>query len=176
MNLRRISDEVFVAEDRIVRLDAAAIEFVKRQASVSSRRRARICAHRSSDDSLHEMLIAMSEESYIHPHKHLAKTESFHIVEGEVDVVLFDDSGAVEEIVELGALGSGRPFFYRLADSRYHTLMLGTPWLVVHEVTNGPFRREETLLAPFAPPETDAAATAAYRADVGARAAAHRKR
>jgi cupin fold WbuC family metalloprotein len=175
VKLREINDEVFVADGPVVRLDREAIDFVKAHAAANSRKRARICAHASSDDALHEMIIAISDQSYIHPHKHLAKVESFHIVEGAVDVVIFDDAGAVQDVVEMGATGaldSGRCFYYRLADSRYHTLLLRTPWLIVHEVTNGPFRREETLLAPFAPQEGDAAAIPAYLADVAARAAA----
>lgn len=174
MNLEKINDEVFVARDAIVRLDASAVDFVKRQALANTRKRARICAHRSTDDTLHEMLIAISDQSYIHPHRHVGKVESFHVVEGTVDVVIFDDTGAVAEVIELGDRDSGRSFYYRLAESRFHTLLLGTPWLVVHEVTNGPFRREETLLAPFAPDESDRSAIPPYLADVAARAAAHR--
>jgi hypothetical protein len=35
--------------------------------------------------------------------------------------------------------------------------------LVVHEVTNGPFDKAQTVLAPFAPLEDDASAALAYR-------------
>lgn len=172
MNLRRVNDEVFVAEGKVIRLDQASIEFVKDRAGANARQRARICAHADSEDALHEMLIAISDRSYIHPHKHLAKVESFHIVEGAVDVVIFDDAGAVQDVVEMGDRESGRCFYYRLADSRFHTLLLRTPWLVVHEVTNGPFRPSETLLAPFAPAEGEREAIRAYLAEVAERAAA----
>jgi cupin fold WbuC family metalloprotein len=155
MNLRKISEEVFVAEDSIVRLGDEEIAFLKRQAQANVRKRARICAHKSNDDALHEMLIAMSAVSYIHPHKHLAKSESFHVVEGEVDVVVFDDTGTVVDVIQLGAIRSGRKFFYRLAESAFHTLLIRTEFLVVHEVTNGPFDRNRTVLAPFAPTEDE---------------------
>jgi cupin fold WbuC family metalloprotein len=151
--LRKINDEVFVADDAIVRLGADQVEFLKQQASKSPRRRSRICAHRHSDDALHEMLIALCADSYVHPHKHVNKSESFHIIEGRLDVVVFDDSGAVMEVIELGDASSGRPFFYRLADSLFHTLLIRSDFLIMHEVTNGPFTAGDALVAPFAPPE-----------------------
>jgi cupin fold WbuC family metalloprotein len=154
MSIRRINDEVFVAEGSIVRFGAAEIAFVKEKAAASARRRARICAHQDSDELLHEMLIGIAPDSYIHPHRHTAKVESFHVVEGVVDVVIFDDAGAVREVVPLGVGDPSRSFFYRLSESAFHTLLIRSDWLVIHEVTNGPFRREETVLAPFAPDES----------------------
>lgn len=153
MRLRKVNDEVYVADEPIVRMGPGEIAFVKEEARKSPRRRARICAHRSNDDALHEMLIAISSASYIHPHRHIGKAESFHIVEGEVDVAVFDEAGTVVDVIELGAMGSGRSFYYRLSDSAFHTLLIRSEFLVVHEVTNGPFDRARTVLAPFAPPE-----------------------
>jgi cupin fold WbuC family metalloprotein len=171
IRLRKVNDEVFVAEAQIVRVGAPQIAFLKRQAGSNARGRARICAHRSNDDRLHEMLIAISSASYIHPHKHLGKVESFHVVEGMVDVVMFDDSGAVVDIVELGAVSTGRNFYYRLSDSVFHTLLIHGDFLVVHETTNGPFVREETILAPFAPPEARREEALSYIAGVSHAAA-----
>jgi cupin fold WbuC family metalloprotein len=65
-----------------------------------------------------------------------------------VDVVVFDDNGAVADIIELGNPTTGRFFFYRLAQGAFHTLPLKTDLLVVHEVTNGLFSREQNLPAP----------------------------
>ena len=52
-------------------------------------------------------------------------------------------------------LTSGRKFFYRLPPSHYHTLMIHSDVLVFHEITNGPFLPEDTILADWAPEETD---------------------
>lgn len=166
-HLRKINNEVFVADESIVRLGAEQIYFLKQQALLSSRKRARICTHRSSDDSLHEMLIAISSESYIHPHKHARKVESFHIVEGLVDVVVFDDAGAILDVVEMGDLSTRKNFYYRLSDSLFHTLIIRSDFLVMHEVTNGPFVANETILAAFAPPESCHDEALAYLEDLG---------
>ena len=173
MNLHRINDEVFVAADPIVRFGDEEIAFVKRQAQASPRKRARICAHRTNDDTLHEMLIALASTSYIHPHRHLEKAESFHVIEGEVDVAIFDGTGNIVDVIELGPAGSGRRFFYRLSDSAFHTLLIRSDVLVIHEVTNGPFAPGRTLLAPFAPSEDQADKAIAYMARVSGDVARH---
>ena len=99
------------------------------------------------------MLIAISSASYIRPHRHLDKSESFHVVDGIADVAIFDDSGNVTDVIALGPLASGRAFFYRLSESAFHTLLIRSDVLVIHEVTNGPFAPERTIVAPFAPSE-----------------------
>lgn len=151
LNLRRVNDEVFIALDRIVTVGSDAVTFVKAQALANDRKRARICAHRTSVDPLHEMLIAITPDSYIRPHRHRDKSESFHIVEGAVDVIVFDEAGGVSKIVALGAPNSERDFFYRLEPGVFHTLVIRTPILVVHEVTNGPFSPDQTEFATWAP-------------------------
>lgn len=171
MKLQKINNEVFVAEEAIVRLGGEEIAFLKRQAQISPRKRARICAHKSNDEALHEMVIAISADSYIHPHRHVGKAESFHIIDGEVDVVVFDDSGAVSDVIQLGPSGSGRCFYYRLSESRFHTLLIRSDFLIVHEVTNGPFDRDRTVLAPFAPGEEKGDEVRVYMQGVGRQAA-----
>ena len=171
MNLRKVNDEVFIALDPIVKVGQEELAFLKRQAADNQRKRARICAHKTNDDALHEMLIAISAKSYIHPHKHLGKSESFHIVDGIVDVVVFDDGGEIREIIELGDARSGRNFYYRLSESAFHTLLIRTDFLVVHEVTNGPFSRDKTVLADFAPAEEELAKAGTYIKQVALRAA-----
>jgi cupin fold WbuC family metalloprotein len=168
MKLHKVNDEVFVAEDAIVRCGDTDIEFLKRQAQSAPRKRARICAHKTNDDPLHEMLIVIAAASYIRPHRHPRKSESFHIVEGEVDVAVFDDSGAITDVIQLGPPGSGRNFFYRLSHSAFHTLLIRSDFLVIHEVTNGPFDPAGSVQADFAPAETDLPAARTYMQKVAA--------
>jgi cupin fold WbuC family metalloprotein len=162
MNLHKASEEVYVALDPIVRLGSEEVAFLKDVATRSPRRRARICAHKTNDDALHEMLIAIAGDSYIRPHKHFGKSESFHIVEGLVDVAVLDEGGKLVDVIELGAPGSGRRFYYRLGESAFHTLVIRSEFLVMHEVTNGPFDPKQSAAAGFAPDENDKPAARAY--------------
>jgi|TARA_Y100000310_G_scaffold338360_1_gene427773 cupin fold WbuC family metalloprotein len=150
----KVSNEVFVANNPLVTLDQKHIDFLKKQMDKSNRKRARICAHTSIGDSLHEMLIAISSKSYIHPHKHQQKVESYHVIEGDLDVVMFDDIGNILDVIELGCNSKSNSFFFRFTDSVFHTLHIKGDYAVLHEVTNGPFIPENTILAPFSPDES----------------------
>lgn len=87
------------------------------------------------------------------PHKHVNKSESFHVISGEVDVILFEENGAVSQAIRMGEFASGGRFYYRLNEPRYHTLLIRSDVLVFHEVTTGPFRREDTIFASWSPEE-----------------------
>lgn len=161
-HLSCIGNGIYQSNMEIVKISQDDINFIKNAAKNVERKRARICAHISNDQPLHEMMIALCNDSYIHPHRHLGKSESFHIVEGMVDVVVMNDDGSVKEVVKLGDHSTGRNFYYRLSNAFFHTLIIHTAMLVVHEVTNGPFVQEQTELAPFAPNESDTSAAVKY--------------
>jgi cupin fold WbuC family metalloprotein len=174
MTLAQASPDVFVAQGPIVTVGPCDLAMLKAAASASPRRRARINAHPDGEDTLHEMIIAIDAASYIRPHKHPGKSESFHIIEGEVDVVLFGDEGELEGIVELGAAGGHRAFYYRMSKPIFHTLIVRSGILVVHEITDGPFRPTATVFAEFAPGDRDTDAAQAYQAELIQRVAAMR--
>jgi len=160
---QKLNEEVLVASGPIVRVGRTDIESLKQQALDNPRQRIRICAHPNTTDRLHEMLIVHTRGAYVRPHKHLNKSEAVHIIEGEVDMVFFDDLGKVTEVAQLGEYGTGRDFYYRVAAPLYHTLLITSRFLVFHEVTNGPFRREDTIFPAWAPEERDHAACAAFQ-------------
>ena len=148
--LKKVNDEVYNATEPIIRLDRRAVEFIRECALRNPRGRARICAHRSPGERLHEMLIAITAASYVRPHRHHEKSESFHLVDGEAEVVVLSEDGSVEDVI---ALGPGANFYYRLDAPRYHTVLPGSSVLVIHETTNGPFDPAQTDWAAFAPAE-----------------------
>jgi cupin fold WbuC family metalloprotein len=155
MRTKAVSREVLYPDEAVVKVAGAELAVLKAGALANERRRMRLCAHRSPQDALHEMLIALGRDTYIRPHKHGGKSESFHVIEGQADVVFFDDAGGVTGAIALGERGSGRYFYYRLADPWYHCVLVNSPVFVFHETTNGPFDPEQTTFAPWAPLEDD---------------------
>src|SRR5207237_5887111 len=103
-----ITPEVFIADSEIVRVSQEDIEFLKQKVKTSPRGRVRLCAHPGNTDLLHEMFIVLCEETYIRPHRHFNKSESFHILEGAADIVLFDEHGHIEEVIPMGDIASGK--------------------------------------------------------------------
>jgi cupin fold WbuC family metalloprotein len=156
---QKISDEVFIATDAIVRVDNRAVEFIKAKAIASPRGRARICAHKDASNKLHEMIIALCRDSYIRPHRHHDKVESFHLIEGRADIVIFNTDGSILDIVKLG---KDDCFYYRLDTPHYHTLVIHSPLLVIHEITNGPFNVQAADFAIFSPADHDKVQSAEY--------------
>lgn len=163
MNLVRKSPEVFLAEGPIATIGAEEIAILKAAVVKSSKGRVRINVHVRGDDRLHEMFIAIRPESYIRPHKHPTKSESFHLVYGSVDIVVFEDGGQIRQIVPLSVGDPKRAFYYRMSEPFFHTLVIHSDMLVVHEITNGPFEPTETVFAPFAPQDSDVPAATAYQ-------------
>jgi cupin fold WbuC family metalloprotein len=98
------------------------------------------------------MLIVLSGEVYIRPHRHLNKPESFHLLEGEVSAIFFDDDGLPVREERLGRK-AGEPFIYRVTHPVFHTQLVWSEHIVFYECTRGPFLKEETEFASWAPEE-----------------------
>ena len=171
MNLTQKSPEVYLADGPVSIIGKDDIGVIEKALKTAPRGRVRINVHPGGEDLLHEMFIAMSGKSYIHPHKHISKSESFHLVHGKVDIVVLDDAGEIIRVVPLAANGDGGAFYYRMSAPLYHTLLIRSDTLVIHEITNGPFRKGESVMADFAPPETETAAVAAYLSELSRRVA-----
>lgn len=153
MSIRATSDEVFLATGGIVQVRAEDVATVKAKGTTNARKRARLCAHPGPEDRLHEMLIVLDRGTYIRPHRHGGKAESFHIIEGELDVVVFHDDGSIREVVRMGPYGTAKAFYYRIMEPCYHSVLIHTPFALFHETTNGPFNRADTEFAPWSPAE-----------------------
>jgi len=149
------SIEVIQATNEITKVRRQDLQVIKDNATRSSKLRSRICAHKSSTDKLHEMIITLNRGSYIRPHRHAQKAESFHIIEGLAYVVIFEDNGAIADVIALGDYHSQRNFYYRVDAPLFHTVVVLSDQLVFHETTTGPFNKEETIVAAWSPAEED---------------------
>lgn len=154
-DLKEVAPGIFYRQpgaSGILMADRTIVDFLKSAAARSPTRRARVCAHESPQADQHDMLIASRRDTYVAPHRHLNRSESFMIVEGEVDLLLFDEAGAVTGIVAMAAPGSARPFFYRMPVGRFHSLAIRSDVLVFLESTRGPFDPAQNENAAWAPP------------------------
>ena len=157
INVRRESAEVLYPDEEIVFVGSADLEELKRLALQNPRQRVRLCTHRTPNDALHEMFIVHMRDCYVRPHKHVGKSESMTVLEGSVDMVLFDEDGSIRDVIPMGAPGSGRIFYQRLSDPIYHMLIIRSEFLVFHESTEGPFLRENTVFPDWAPADQGSA-------------------
>ena len=161
MALIEVTPEILVASGDVTLIGAAELEQVKRMALASPSGRARICAHQKSSDALHEMLIAMGGGRYVRPHAHYGKSESFHMVEGELTIVLFANDGRIQQLVDLSATGA-QSLYYRLSSPTVHTVVLRTALAVFHETTNGPFRPSDAYFPAWSPDERNTSGASVF--------------
>jgi len=155
---KKTGEGVWAASGGLVVAGPDEVAFLKENVRGVERRRARICAHADDQELLQDMLILLERGTYVRPHLHRDKAESLCVIEGEADAVFFDDAGAITEAITIGPAHTGRQFFYRISSPRFHTLLLRSDHFIFHETTTGPFRREFTQAAPWAPEEGDPAA------------------
>ncbi len=167
---------VWITDDRMVLADKELLDFLKAQVPSSPFNRVRLCAHKDPNDSIHEMIIVLGKDTYVRPHRHVNKTESFHVIEGAADAVFFDDNGDIADVVFLGAANTDGTFFYRLTESRYHTQIIRSPFLVVHEVTSGPFNRCDTEFPIWSSDITDNHTRTEFFRELTSRVAEFRRR
>ncbi len=146
---------VFHNTEDIIEVGASRLDELVRAAAAEPLRRSRICLHRSPDDLTQEMIIALWQDSYVPPHRHTAKSESFHIIRGALDIVFFNDTSEITRVVSLGEPGGNKPFVYRLSADYWHTVLVRTEVAVFHETTTGPFSKNHSAIASWAPGPAD---------------------
>ncbi|WP_078130243.1 WbuC family cupin fold metalloprotein [Leptospira alexanderi] len=151
----KVSEEVYHSTESLLGIQKGDIQKLIEIAKKTKRQRARICSHFNRDEQLQEMFIVHPKGAYVRPHKHLGKPESMMILEGEVDFITFDDNGNIENAMNMGAYHTGKIFYDSMRSSVYHTLLIRSEWLVFLEITKGPFRKEDTIFAPWSPEEND---------------------
>ena len=129
-----------INESGVFVLDTAVIESLKQAARSSPLRRARICLHSNWDSPVQEMIIALCRDSIVEPHRHPAhKPESYHLVEGAMDVNIFDSAGRCIQQIQLRQDGA---LMYRIRGEVWHQPIAVSEYAVYHEVYTGPFYKE----------------------------------
>lgn len=168
--LKKLAEEVYAIETGIAHFGKEEIQFVKDHVWATQRKRVRICMHNNIEEKLHEMLVCYVKETYVRPNRH-TKDESLHIIHGSADFIFLDEVGNPTCVVPLGESKSGKNFYLRVPKGVYHTLVIRSDIIVIHESISGPFRREDTEFAPWAPEETMKAEVVDYQnnlADIAA--------
>jgi cupin fold WbuC family metalloprotein len=157
---------------------ARDIGYFKSMALQSPRNRYRLCLHTDHNHLTQEMVICLKGFNYFPPHLHPGnRSESYHMIEGQMDVYLLDAAGGLIDIVKLGAptangvKGEPRDYMYRLSEPIYHLMIPRSEWTIYHEVLTGPWSKDSVVCyAPFAPSEDDVEEVEEYIREITGRA------
>ena len=144
-DITKLQDNVFVHNGEISILNKSIINYVKNAAEQSPLKRARINFHHSDHDSVHEMIIVAHKDGIIPPHSHpIDKPESYHVIEGVLQVSIFNNDGALKETFVLKH--DEHPKMYRIQGGVWHQPIPVTEWVIYHEVATGPFNKEKDVI------------------------------
>jgi len=137
-NVLRNSSDVFL-------LDEDIITKLKNIAKEHPLKRARICLHESLDNKVHEMVIVARKDAILNPHKHPSKKpESYHVIEGKLKVLIFNDDGSIKDKFFLSS--NSHPKMYRIKGDIWHQPIPVSEWVVYHEVATGPFLKSDDVI------------------------------
>ena len=130
------------------------LDQLSREAAGSARLRKNLNMHDDYADPCQRLFNAMEIGSYIRPHRHIdpPKTECFMAVRGKMALVVFDDEGKVEQIVQFGDDCDVKAI--ELSAGQWHSLLVLEPGSIFFETKPGPYAPlSDKDFAPWAPPE-----------------------
>jgi cupin fold WbuC family metalloprotein len=140
------------------------IDSVSQLAGRSPRRRMNHNFHSNAEDNPHRFLNVLLRDTYIRPHRHAdpPKAESFIVLEGAADIVIFDDKGSVTARYTLGQSSSeGHLWGIDLSPGIWHTVIARSERVICFEVKPGPWLpATDKEFAAWAPAEGDPSAGA----------------
>jgi cupin fold WbuC family metalloprotein len=107
------------------------------------------------EDPVNRLLNAIEPTSYICPHRHLdpPQEEAFLVLRGSGALILFQEEGAIEEIVPLD--GRRQSWGVDIPAGWYHSIVARESGSVFYEVKRGPYDPSvKKDFAPWAPAES----------------------
>lgn len=118
----------------------------------SARRRSHYNVHRSLADPVQKLFVAATRDSYFRPHRHPDKSEFAIVIDGRIDLILFDDEA---NIIMRQRMGSGTEVLaFELIPNVWHSWLVVTDRALFFEVKQGPYIAETAAeFAPWAPAE-----------------------
>jgi cupin fold WbuC family metalloprotein len=139
----------FFSVNKVSCFSGVEVSALKRLSKLSGRA-SRCNLHNSTSDDLHSMVILLPEGVYAQPKKHQFRSKIYEIVDGEMVVIVFSDSGDIQSVHHLA---EDRARVVRIAPGLFHTNLSISSQAVYHESISGPYDRSarDRTYASFAP-------------------------
>jgi cupin fold WbuC family metalloprotein len=136
----------------MIKIDVGLVDAVSARAKLSPRLRMNHNFHPELNDPVQRLLNALEPWTYIRPHKHTQKEESFVLLRGTVLAVVFNDDGSIRDHFILNS-DKGN-FGLEFEENSYHMLTALEPGSVVYEIKEGPYiPHSDESSAPWSPKE-----------------------
>jgi len=135
------------------RIHASQLNELALAASLADRGRTHLNTHDSMDADVQRLFIATSRDTYIRPHRHSEdhKSEFFVVLEGRMDLLVFNDDGAILERCRLSPTDTRA---VEIPPGQWHSYVCCQPGTIALEVKQGAYvPSADDDLAPWAPAE-----------------------
>lgn len=120
-------------------IDKLSLDNLYKEAEQSERLRSHLLLHKSHQDKVQRLLIALVKNSFVEPHYHELphQWEMFVILEGQIEVTLYKHSG---EIIETFLAGeSTEKVIIHLEPNEAHSIKCLSSRALLLEIKEGPF-------------------------------------
>lgn len=108
----------------------------------------RFCLHHDNEALIQEMVIAITNRALFPPHKHpLGKSESIHIISGELATFIFNEDGNVIDIIRLSC-SINNAKLQRIEGNTWHLPICLSETVVYHETLVGPYNKSNDVFIP----------------------------
>lgn len=130
------------------------LDMVTSQAKENPRLRMNYNFHESMDAPVHRLLNALEPGTYLPPHRHADKEETYLVLRGSLLAFYYDDAGNVIEKVCLNPL-EGK-YGLDIPPCTWHSIVVLEPGTVIFEIKKGPYQPlPQEDLAAWAPLASD---------------------
>ncbi|MFT2111662.1 WbuC family cupin fold metalloprotein [Marinomonas sp. 2405UD68-3] len=148
-------------------IDQSLLSWVLFKAKNSESKHFRYCLHHDTSSSVQEMVIAVTKDSLFPPHRHpINKSESIHLIHGEIATFIFDQLGHITNIYHLSNKNK-HGLLQRVEGGVWHLPVCISDYAIYHEVLAGPYNKKQDVEnAPWAPNTEDVINLKQYRDDL----------
>lgn len=133
----------YFCKQRPILINARIISELKAISKKNGSANVRVCLHDGPDSDHHDMVILECSKRYYRPHRHTYKGDTFHVMEGEMGIFSFNESG---EVIDAVILSVGD--VYRVEVGMYHAVLPLGDQTIYHENKPGPFLGDKDSLYP----------------------------
>ena len=125
----------------MLKLDNRQLQALCQDAQSLPRRRKNLNVHSDMADTVQRLFIAMQPDSYVRPHRHVEveKTETFVVVHGEFEILIFESNGCLQERVFLSDKDGGVRLVV-IPPGIWHTVIARQVDSIFFEVKQGPYQ------------------------------------
>lgn len=130
------------------------LDAVSAQAKENPRLRMNYNLHATLDTPIHRLLNALEPDTYLPPHRHADKEETYLVLRGSLLVFFYDEEGNVTDKACLSSIKGNLGL--EIPPGTWHSIVVLESGTIIFEIKKGPYQPASTEdLASWAPAPSD---------------------